>query len=102
MKACWGLLVKFPRTPDVIYQPYGYAPASDGFDTHVDAEARTGWYSLLEGSAPVELTLHSSLIPPDEDFTLVVTIGIAYGMLKTLTEVELVPNGGSAKVIEVG
>lgn len=88
--------------PDVVWKDTRYWPAFDSNQYLRDADARSNWFSLLEGSPAFDMELRSDNPPPNEDYTLVVTVGVCYGILKTLDEVEMLPYGGSGKIIEVG
>lgn len=98
----YQFIVTMTAVPDVTWQAVRFAPVYNHELIFGDAEDRTDWFSLLEGSPAVDLTLRSDIAPPTEQYTLVVTIGICYGILKTLDEVEMKPYGGSGKIIEVG
>lgn len=98
----YRLVATLKAVPDVVYRGGRYASTHDKYSGHGDADAFTPWYSLQEGSAPVDLELHKLWGVPDDHFTLVLTLGICYGTLKTLTEIDRVPFGGSARVLEVG
>lgn len=90
--------------PDVVWSSGRYVSVFDSAQSpsYADADGRTGWFSLLGGSPAQEMILRSDDRPPNDNFTLVVTIGICYGVQQTVHEIAMKPYGGSGKILDVG
>lgn len=86
--------------PDIIHNGTGYFPSN-----HAYGNCRyqfSEWYPLLQGSPAIELECAYNRSMPDDQFTLVAAIGIRYGVLKGVNDIDPVRHAGSAKVLEVG
>ncbi|WP_276484854.1 hypothetical protein [Paraflavitalea pollutisoli] len=98
----YRFIATMTAVPDVVWKNGRYVSVFDKERSFADADSYTNWFSLLEGSPTQEIVLSSNDTPPNENYTLVVTVGVCYGILKTLDEVEMLPYGGSGKILEVG
>lgn len=98
----YSLRIALGVVPDIVHKPFRYEPTHIDFPTtcadHVDSE----WFPLLQRAAPLELSIQHAFNPPNEHFTLVLTVGIRYGILKGVNVIDQAPYVGSAKILEVG
>lgn len=96
------LRVSLAVVPDIVYNQNRYTPSHLNYPEvcaqYVDSE----WYSLQEGSQALEMEITTDIIPPDNHFTLVLSVGILYGEPMTLDRITQVRHAGSAKILEVG
>ena len=99
----YAITVSLSAIPDIKYNNdlgYGVARPYDLLKTW--ASFTTDWYPIIKGSpnTTVELALPHAM--PDNDFSLMVAIGICYGQMEDVTTVKQVKNAGSAKVLAMG
>jgi hypothetical protein len=86
--------------PDIIHNGRSYFPSNYAYgNSHYLVSE---WYPLLQGSPAIELEVKYEHPMPDNSFTLIAAIGIRYGVLKGVNNIDQVPHAGSAKVLEVG
>ena len=98
----YGFVVSLGVVPDILYNGNGYEPSHHSYTKLGSHTIYSEWYPLLEGSPAVDMELTYPLMPPDNNFTLVLAFGIRYGILKSATHIKQAPHVGSAKIIEVG
>jgi hypothetical protein len=97
----YGFRVSLAIVPDIVHTVHGYAPVHPEYPEACAVYADSDWFSLLEGSSALEIALNHDYFPPDTHFTLVLAVGIRYGVLKGLNDIDQAPYAGSAKVLEV-
>jgi len=86
--------------PDLFYSSSGYKPSHKKYSQPLSlVSAASIWFSCLSGSETTKLALKLDFIPPDEHFTLMLSIGIRYGSPVGVNEVEQVKYAGAAKVV---
>jgi hypothetical protein len=61
--------------------------------------ASTEWFPSLEGMDATKLSLTMNPVPPEEGWTLVLSIGIEYGALRAGGKIDEVPRVGAAKIM---
>ncbi|WP_315814562.1 hypothetical protein [Paraflavitalea speifideaquila] len=64
-------------------------------------ETHSTWYPLLEGSPALDLSVIRPDLPAGDQYTLVLTVGICYGIVQGTNHIAQAPNAGSAKILEV-
>jgi hypothetical protein len=62
-------------------------------------EASTDWSPSLEGMQRTTLALAMDELPPDDSWTLMLSIGIEYGAFRRNGKIEEVPRFGAAKIM---
>jgi len=87
--------------PDVFYQGKRYEPG-DGYEQFHSRNIRTDWFVVAKGCAEQTLELSLNKIPPDKNFSLMLSVGINYGEIKTMGEVNQARYAGSAKILAMG
>src|SRR5207244_10094453 len=65
--------------PDLHYNGHKYSPLPPYLDTLPAVAAQTIWHPVLSGSNAETLELALTATPPDNVFTLLLSIGIAFG-----------------------
>lgn len=96
--ALYAISVVFGIIPDLFYAPHRYAPRNEyaGIGPVV---SNTEWYPLLEGSAATSLEIQHPVQPPDEHFTIMISVGIRFGTMRSASLVDQVPYAGAAKIL---
>lgn len=98
----YGLRISLGFVPDVVFNYDRFTPIHRDYAGTNAEYADSQWYSLQQGSPSVTIEVKVNTIPPDTNFTLILGVGICYGELKALNDIDRVPHAGSAKVLEVG
>lgn len=87
--------------PDVLYNEasgtYGPSPWFDGM--YIPAQASSPWYPAKKGSPVTTLEVAADMIPPDESYTLILSIGVRFGSLSDYDKIQLLDNMGAAKIL---
>lgn len=85
--------------PDMFYADYGYQP-SDNLYRNTGSELEfSAWYPVLKGSPEQTWEIKYPVPPPDEAHSLILGIGIRFGVIKESGNIEQVPYAGSARVL---
>jgi hypothetical protein len=79
-----------------------YFPSHLGYDNIPTEVFRSDWYPISKGAPAIDKELTLRVFPPDTDFTLVLSIGICYGIMESADYVRQAPYVGSAKILAVG
>jgi hypothetical protein len=87
--------------PDLFYSDSGYKPSLPAYGNLVAAQQSSEWYPVQQGSPAFTLEL-STERPPDEAFSLMLTVGIRYGTMLTPVDIKQEPYVGSARVMAMG
>lgn len=101
----YSLVTCLSLLPDFVYDEaikgFKLAP---GYPPRAQAFAKTDWFSTTEGSAPTTLALKVDALPPDQQFCLMLSVGIRLGSVRTSQGlvVEPVNNAGAAKILAMG
>lgn len=90
------------RVEDAFLNEIRYFPSSQAYDNIPTEEFRSAWYPIVKGAPAIDQELTLRVLPPDTDFTLVLSIGICYGIMETADYVRQAPYVGSAKILAVG
>lgn len=85
--------------PDIMYDASKYKPASGGYGINNFQYTRTEWQPVLKGAPAAALDIQLQKLPPDQSFTLVLSIGICYGVMENAGTVKQVKHVGSAKIL---
>lgn len=88
--------------PDLYYSEMGYVPSASGYEeTHVQSVS-SEWCPVLKKSPATTLTLMLDAIPPDNAYSLILSVGVRFGTMQDATTVQQVKYAGCAKVLTVG
>jgi hypothetical protein len=89
--------------PDIVYdEKSGYCPVNKSYDTRdMLTKTETPWLAVMTGGEATTLELKCNVTPPDENFSVMLSVGIAFGKVISESEIAQVPHAGSAKVIGV-
>jgi hypothetical protein len=83
--------------PDIFYKPTGYE-AAKGYDKAFGKSFQSEWFMTAKGCPEQSIELKMDKTTPDENFSLMLSVGIRYGMAGA-NGIEQVPHAGSAKVL---
>lgn len=87
--------------PDILYSEtraaYGPPEWFDGMYTPVSASSP--WYPAKSGAPPIMLEVSANMTPPDDSYTLVLSIAVRFGALYANDKVELLDYMGAAKIL---
>jgi hypothetical protein len=76
-----------------------YTPPTWFDAAYFPTDVTTPWYPSLEGMPATTLTLAVNKMPPDNGWTLMLSIGIQYGALREGGEIKEVKRFGTAKIV---
>jgi hypothetical protein len=62
---------------------------------------KTAWYPAMDGSPAVTLEVNEKKVPPDQSFSVVVSIGICFGTIHGGGLVSQIQNAGAAKILSM-
>lgn len=94
----YAITVVFGIIPDLFYTNRHYTPLNE-YAGMAPAVRMTEWYPLLEGSPATALEITHPIVPPDEQFSIMISIGIRFGMMRSATLIDQVPYAGAARVL---
>jgi hypothetical protein len=94
----YGITVVMGIIPDLFYTPNQYTP-QDEYRSVAPVVSMTDWYPVLEGSPGSILDIKYPIDPPDEQFSIMISIGIRFGMMRSATLFDQVPYAGAARVL---
>lgn len=85
--------------PDLFFSADGYRPSHPDFAKLSAVFQESGWFPTLKGCEPTTISLQRATELPNNDFTLMLSIGICYGHLTGSGSIEQVKYAGAAKVL---
>jgi hypothetical protein len=99
--AMFRIIITLGVVPDMAYDAVSreYQPPKWYNAACFPAEARTTWHPSLEGMPAATLSLMVKEVPPDESWSLMLSIGIQYGALHEGGEIKEVKRFGAAKIM---
>ena len=100
--ALYSFQVVLGLVPDLFFSKHDYKPSHEqyvGKRGYVSAESP--WFSCWSGSEGITLALKYDFVPPDDQFILMLAIGIRYGSPISESKVEQVKYAGAAKILKV-
>jgi len=93
--AVWGIL------PDVFFTDGKYLPSSPSYSELTYTMASTPWQPIANTSDEASLKLDLNFTPPDEFFSLMLSLGIRYGEFRNTDEIVQKRYVGSAKIVKL-
>lgn len=97
----YSFRVVLGMVPDLFFTKDGYQPSHSEYTRYVAKLTDSPWFKSLEGSEATALALKLDVVPPNNDFALLLSIGIRYGKLASADLIQQVKYAGSAKVLMV-
>jgi hypothetical protein len=97
MVVCLGIV------PDFTFNPVKgkYEPPA-WYDSRYDAETvYSPWYAALKGSPEATLNIAADQVPPDESYSLMLTVGVQFGSPMEDDVVAPVKRAGAAKILGI-
>jgi hypothetical protein len=98
--AHYRLIAVLGLVPDVVYTPRGYQPAA-GVEPFSAQAQYSDWFHVRQGSPAQTLELALVDLPATPAFSLVLSLGISFGVMSARGWVEVVKHAGSARVLAV-
>ena len=102
-QAVYSIIAVLGIAPDVFYAGGRYQP-NTGYPANNCKMVVSDWYPVLKGSPATTLDIQLNSVPPDQSFSLVLSVGIRYGALRGTSiqdagSVEQVKRRGCAKIL---
>ena len=88
--------------PDVSWSKHGPVVEDNSSDAHPRGMRDTDWFPVKKGAPEMEIEIKLNSKPLTDDCTMMLTIGICYGVVQDRDDIVQVPRTGCAKVLEVG
>ena len=96
----YRLVAQLTTVPDFIFaQANNRFEPQSGYSYFDSTRIETDWYTARQGSPATTLSLNLDVVPPDQHFALMLTIGIQLGVRHESDAVELVKKVGAAKIL---
>jgi hypothetical protein len=87
--------------PDVFCNDGEYGPSGGDYSKFTFTSSFTPWHALHDTPAPSVLKLQIADTPPDDFYSLMLSIGIRYGAIGNNSVIKQIPHAGSAKILAV-
>jgi hypothetical protein len=89
--------------PDILYnEDKGTYGPPDWFDgMYAPVQVSSDWYPAQHGAPPVTLELNTDQLPADESYSVMLSIGVRFGLLLEDNKIELLKHMGGAKILGV-
>lgn len=99
----YSLVAVLGIIPDIVFKEGKYQPASPGYEHPMSSVTleTTPWQPVVAPSEAIRLSLTSTFVPPDEAFSLLLSIGVRYGAIGMGGSIQQVPHAGCAKILAV-
>jgi hypothetical protein len=96
----YQIVIVLGVVPDAFYYSRGYSSHGISSNSLVVHELRSDWQTTAKGSSEMQFDLQINK-PSGDAYSLMLTIGIAYGVMKDMTHVEQVKHAGCAKILSM-
>jgi 2-methylisocitrate lyase-like PEP mutase family enzyme len=95
------IVVTLGIVPDMAFniKKKEYLPPTWYSQNFYSREASTAWYPSLEGMPAATLTIDTDALPPDDRWTLMVSVGVEYGAFRENGKIQEVKRAGAAKIL---
>ncbi|HJW17075.1 MAG TPA: hypothetical protein VJ499_08140 [Flavisolibacter sp.] len=87
--------------PDLVYNEKKYRPL-ENYDSFRPEAVMTAWMAVTAGSESISMELQMPVAPPDDQFSLVLAIGIEMGTAQSTALIKGVKYAGTGKIAKVG
>ena len=85
--------------PDLFFTKQGYMPSHPDLEKVQVHFVESRWFPTAKGSEATTISLQRGAIVPKKDFTIMLSIGITYGMVTGYGSMEQAKYVGAAKVL---
>jgi len=85
--------------PDFFCTANGYYPSSRDYQGYSMHMSETEWFPVLQGSPAQTLEMKLPLTPPDQSFSLMLSIGLRFGTMRSASDISQVTHAGAAKIL---
>ena len=86
--------------PDMYHSTSQYYARSLSLEQVQPVLAESNWFSSQNGSEALKLVLKHNAVPRDKGFTLMLSVGIRYGMILGPDKIQQVKYAGAAKIVK--
>jgi len=97
----YSLQAVFGVIPDLFWTTDGYKPSHPDYSRLAAVWSETSWHPVLMGSEATTLALKIETIPPDDHFTLMLSVGIRFGSVTGPDTIQQVKYAGCAKILSM-
>ncbi len=87
--------------PDLFSKDGSYVPSQNSYKILTPKLITTSWFGTIKGSPEIDLALSLSGSLPDENFSLVLGVGLAFGVPEDEDTIVQAKRGGAAQILEV-
>jgi hypothetical protein len=89
--------------PDMLYnEDKGAYSPPDWFDgMYTPVQVSSDWYPAQHGAPPITLELNTDQIPADDSYSVMLSIGVRFGLLAEGNKIQLLDHMGGAKILGV-
>jgi hypothetical protein len=95
----FSIIAMLGIVPDLFYDADRYKPSSHAYTSLGAKAVNTDWYPVLGGAPATTLELKLEGMPPDQSFSLMLSVGICFGAMHDAATIKQVKHAGSAKVL---
>jgi hypothetical protein len=87
--------------PDILYDEAkdAYAPPAWFDSMYTPVQVSSPWYPAQDGAPPITLELSTDLVPADESYAVMLSIGVHFGLLLAGDKIEMLDHMGGAKIL---
>jgi hypothetical protein len=97
----YSLIINPVVMPNVYYDKLGYQPSHKNWVRTMHDTVITEWYPVLNGSPEQSHQMKIKFTPPDENYILMLSVGIRFGTIGADGEIKQLRRTGAAKIIGV-
>jgi hypothetical protein len=95
----YSIVVSVGVIPDLFYGANGYTPSSPDYKETGVGTIYTDWYPVMKGSPALTLQVKYGREVPDDNYSVVLSIGIRYGVMQDATTIQQAKHAGAAKIL---
>jgi hypothetical protein len=96
----YSIVAMLGVVPDLFYnEDKGYLPSLYEYENLRPEITESEWFAVQRGSAATSISISCDTVPPDNNFTLMLSIGVRFGKMADTNLVEQVKNAGCAKIL---
>jgi len=100
--ALYGFQAVLGMVPDLFFTPDGYQPSDEKYPYNAPViVAASDWFPCVSGSPATRFELKYPFTPPNNQFVLMLSIGIRYGYPAKGNGVDQAKHAGAARVLKV-
>jgi hypothetical protein len=97
----YSLIINPVILPNLYFNKMGYEPSHKNYVRTVRHLVTTEWYPVLNGSPEMSHQMKIEFTPPDDNYIMMLSIGIRFGTIGADGEIKQLKRTGAAKIIGV-